>query len=595
MASSTDLINKATYRFSTTTTAGIAASDTTIPLSSVTRLPTDTGILLTLDATDANGNATPTKTETVSGVIVGNNLTNVVRGIEGSAQSHNSGAVVVDYITAAHWNRMAQAFLTSHNQDGSLQSSAVQTALNLGNSNLNGWNPLGYTFTYGANNGNKEYTLTVPSDLTGTLSKGMKLQFTRGTVAPTQCMSFASASSQYATKASPSGITFTGAFTCEAWIYLQSYTGQVQQIINRANSAYTAGGWDFFVDTDGTIRIRYGSTTNYTSFKTYQSVPLNKWVHVAGVITSVASKTGQMYINGVAVATNNISTSSTTLTQTTDDLRLGAVGGGTLTNTYFNGYMSEVRVWGAAQSQANIQANMAISLTGSESNLVALFQGNGNFNDKTTNANNLTASGGAIATQAANPYNNVEYGILTNISYSNPNSTLTIFTGTDYNIPNMALSSPQYSTQRAPYGFPASRAKWAITFIDRNNETQSSPTNGTWYNIGSAQISIPTGEWRTEYNVNLNPSQSATTGVNAWATLSTANNSESDSTWSGFTENDGASATMASSQQTFKGGYLNNASQTLYYLNGKSTSVAGSISFRGDRAPTTIVAESAYI
>lgn len=309
-----------------------------------------------------------------------------------------------------------------------------------------GWNSIGYALTYGTNNGNKEFTVTSPNNLTGILSTGMKLSINRSVTPPTECMSFIAASSQYASKSSPTGITFTSAFTCETWIKLNSYTGQIQYFGGRTDNS--TGGFAFGCTAAGQLYILYGASSSFTTFTSYQSLPINRWIHVAVSVSSVSSKTAIMYINGTSVpfATGG---SATTLTQTGNLFVSGSV-----TNTYLDGEASEFRIWSAAQSQANIQANMAISLTGSETNLVALFQGNGNFNDKTSNANNLTASGGALATQVSNPYNSTEYAIITKVTYSNPTTTLTLSTGDFGTIPNQTLNTPQYSTSENPYGLP---------------------------------------------------------------------------------------------------------------------------------------------
>lgn len=314
-----------------------------------------------------------------------------------------------------------------------------------------GWLAVPNTLTYGANNGNKEFTVTAAADLTAILSPGMKYRHTRAVTPPTESMLFVAASSQYATKASPAGINFTGAFTAETWIYLNSYpTSSAEwQILNRRNSTFN-GGWGFSVQTNGTIRIYYGTSTSITDFVSYQSIPLRTWVHVAGVVSSVSSKTGQIYINGTAVPTTSSLTAATTLTQSTDDLRMGAIGGGTLTNTYLDAVLSETRLWATNQTQSAIELNMGINLVGTETNLIGLWQGNGVFTDANSNANTLTATGGAIATNVANPYNPIEYGIITKVSYSNPTSTVTIsMAGT---IPNQTLNTPQYSTADAPFG-----------------------------------------------------------------------------------------------------------------------------------------------
>lgn len=327
----------------------------------------------------------------------------------------------------------------------------VQASIsNPGSSSSTGWQSLGYALTYGANNGNKEFTVTTPNNLTGILSPGMKLEVSRSVSPPTQCMSFASASSQYATLASPSGLSFTSAFTCEAWVYLNSYTGAQNTIVSRRSG--TSGAWALRINASGQPEVYYGDGAgNFTIITAYQSIPLNTWVHVAGVISSTSSKTGSLYINGLSVTASNTTNSATSLVQT-GNLSLGCYGAGA--GDFFNGYLSEVRVWSVAQTGGSIQSNMAINLVGNETNLVTLFQGNGNFNDATTNANNLTATNGASATQANNPYNATEYAQIVAVSYSNPTTTLTLYTGNTCNIPNQTLNNPSYSVVQEPYGLP---------------------------------------------------------------------------------------------------------------------------------------------
>jgi len=98
---------------------GVAdASVTTVPFASSTGLPTDTAIYLSVDRVDANGDPTPSKFEVVKVVISGDNGTNAVRGVEGTAQAHSAGAVVEFLATAAAWNSLITGLLVEHNQDG---------------------------------------------------------------------------------------------------------------------------------------------------------------------------------------------------------------------------------------------------------------------------------------------------------------------------------------------------------------------------------------------------------------------------------------------------------------------------------------------
>ncbi len=124
-ALNTDLVRKAAPLFATQLSAPILSSDTTIPLNSVAGLPLDTAVTITIDATDANGNLTPTFKETVTGVVNAGtvSLTNCLRGLDGTtAQAHSTGANVVQWFTANDWNDFMASYLTEHVQLGHHQT-----------------------------------------------------------------------------------------------------------------------------------------------------------------------------------------------------------------------------------------------------------------------------------------------------------------------------------------------------------------------------------------------------------------------------------------------------------------------------------------
>lgn len=106
--------------FSTTLSASISTgTGETITLASVTGLPTDTEITITIDRVDSNGNATPAKLERITGTISGSNLTSYTRGTDGTTeQSHSSGAVVEYIWNSQDWNDLIDGILVGHNQDG---------------------------------------------------------------------------------------------------------------------------------------------------------------------------------------------------------------------------------------------------------------------------------------------------------------------------------------------------------------------------------------------------------------------------------------------------------------------------------------------
>lgn len=107
---------------------GVAdASVTTIPLSSATGLPTDTGVVAVIDRVDSAGAKTPSLEETIIGVVSGSNLVTATRGAEGTAQAHSAGAVVEILITNQGWNDVIDGILVGHAQDGTHKSGLALT------------------------------------------------------------------------------------------------------------------------------------------------------------------------------------------------------------------------------------------------------------------------------------------------------------------------------------------------------------------------------------------------------------------------------------------------------------------------------------
>lgn len=375
--------------------------------------------------------------------------------------------------------------------NGSIRDIRSQVALNTGTSNaVDGWTAASeaWAVSTGYNKGNKEYEITISGDKTSKYSAGMRIKLARGTTPPTQCADLESSSSQYASRASASvsGVTFTDDFTCEAWVKLESYANMV--IISRLNTAGTQG-WLFGVSSNGQLKIEGYTTAGGTvrAYNSYQSIPLNQWVHVAATL-DMSGAAATTYINGISVPNTLVSGTATALIQAGDL----AIGNFTSSTQYFDGKIADPRVWNAIRTATQIRDNMNQLLVGNESGLVFNPDLNGTLNDKTSNANNLTGSGGAVATSSDNPMNAIEYAIISKVSYSAPNTTVTVLTGPDYNIPNLTLSTPYYSTNKSPYGFPSS-LQGSIQLANILVMTDQSTGGAADISGFSATLNIPTG------------------------------------------------------------------------------------------------------
>lgn len=130
-ASATDLLKKYRSLFSTTLSTGIGTGtgDTLTP-ATVTGLPTDTGITLTIDRVDSAGESLGSQVERITGVISGGNLTSYVRAIDNTTeQAHAGGAVIEMVWNAEDWNDMVDWGLVSHTQAGYLKQNAVVASM----------------------------------------------------------------------------------------------------------------------------------------------------------------------------------------------------------------------------------------------------------------------------------------------------------------------------------------------------------------------------------------------------------------------------------------------------------------------------------
>ena len=190
-----------------------------------------------------------------------------------------------------------------------------------------------------------------------------------------------------------------------------------------------------------------------------------------------------------------------------------------------------------------------------------------------------------------------KYFIITKIAVSG-DTTLTLYGGTDYNLEDEAISDPYYSVVRAPYGFPLDPAGWSVVVTDTTQRTQASPTQNVWYNLGTTacQISVPVGVWNLGYKVYANPYMPASLSVDELVTLSTANNSESDTEFTGVTRINGASATLILGTSIAINKFVAATTKTTYYLNAKTTVVSiANITFENGVVTMAIRAVCAYL
>jgi len=449
---------------------GHSVSGTTITVGSTTNWPTDTAVTFAIRQVDSSGVLVAGTYTEWRGVVSGSTLTSMVL-VYGTDQVYPAGSTTQVYIpVSAHaHNRMVDALLTEHDQDGthgavtaSSVTATTGTFTNLtvsGTATSQGWTPLGDVPDTVTANGNRNYDIVFNGvDHTSTLSPGMKLQLTRTVAAPDQCADLEASSSQYFSKTSPTGLSFTTTFTCSAWVKLESYT--VGGIIARRNA--DTEGWSFGVTGEGRLSLTACRiASNNKSIFSYASIPLNKWVHVAATMDVAAADTTaqKFWIDGVEVARSYVLTgTATALVQGTTALVVGAEkSAGT---NPFDGKLAQVAVFSTQLSDATVKAMMNQGLSGSESGLVSAFSLDNSLNDLSANANNLTAQGSATATDTDSPFANavsaglLEYAEVNSVAFST-NTTVNVRVPDTCQIPTSGgVSAVSYSTQSNPYGLP---------------------------------------------------------------------------------------------------------------------------------------------
>jgi hypothetical protein len=174
--------------------------------------------------------------------------------------------------------------------------------------------------------------------------------------------------------------------------------------------------------------------------------------------------------------------------------------------------------------------------------------------------------------------------------------TLTMYGGTDYTLANATITNPQISSSKIPFGFPADPTKWMVRVVDTTRPAQSTPTGGTWYNLGTITISIPIGIWDVSYQVLAHGADTTATIVDCVVTLSTSGTTSSDSQMQAHTSySDNSSQNRTIDTSLTKRKIVSTAVKTAYFLNAKSDNTIDEIAFEGSTTATIIEAKSAYL
>ena len=201
-------------------------------------------------------------------------------------------------------------------------------------------------------------------------------------------------------------------------------------------------------------------------------------------VVSFRNNYAQMYLDSVLEASGYLPNPSY---NTTSYCRIGCYNEAASNLLWFNGQIDDLFIMTYALDEQTIAAQYALTAA----------QGTGN-----------------ITVQ--------KYALVTKSSYSNPTTTVTIYSGTDHTLANATISNAYYSTQKAPYGFPLNPKKWEVQ-IETGSVGQGSPTAFQSYNLGGS-IPVPIGLWKIYYSCEGYVQRSSNGDINFRTSMSTTNN-----------------------------------------------------------------------
>lgn len=179
--------------------------------------------------------------------------------------------------------------------------------------------------------------------------------------------------------------------------YLTSYTGTTTPTLTATQ--------DNTLVTTATYQARVGISQNGTTAeyltKNLPSLTTAQWNRLS-ISWTAASSLATFYQNGTSLGTTT--GTKTAIHDNASLLYVGANKGASAIQNYLNGYIDDVRVWGAVRSASDIYAYNNKQLTGNEGNLKAYYKLNNAATDATANTNTLTLRNAPVYSSTIIPF-----------------------------------------------------------------------------------------------------------------------------------------------------------------------------------------------
>lgn len=354
---------------------------------------------------------------------------------------------------------------------------------------MDSWVPDSNTWTYASADA-PTYTFTVSGDVRSQFPKDTKVKFTQS-VPLSNYWSFDSNSNdaigglngtdtnvtyttgKYGNAATFNGTTSKIVFTDTNLKATTEFTtgfifknngSSIQGLLQCWSNNTFASGWVIYLNTAGQITCSIGNNTSTTGYVTilsnrgfYDGLPHR-------VVITYRRGYLQLYVDGNLEGTAWLGIAYAA----TNYARVGCLNSNGTDVYYFNGYIDDLFFIN----------NYALD---------------GEYIKQKYLSDTAQGSGAITVTK---------YGVVnTYPTYLNPNTTVSVYMGNDYTMTNSTISSPCYSYERYPRGFPVNPDKWTIYSKTYVSQSIVSPTANVWYNPGGVSIIVHPGTWDVSYEV----------------------------------------------------------------------------------------------
>ena len=216
-----------------------------------------------------------------------------------------------------------------------------------------------------------------------------------------------------------------------------------------------------------------GSTGEYLT-KNLSSLTTAQWNRLSISFTA-ATSLGTFYLNGASLGTTT--GTKTAIHDNASLLYVGANKGASAIQNYLNGYIDDVRVWGAVRTASEIAAYCNIQLTGNEGNLKAYYKLNNAATDSGTFGNNLTLRNSPSYTTAV-PFVDPTTRLDIDQQYTTTGSTYATATAIAETTAHQLPFTPSYDPQKSMDLNIAAKGTgdWTITIHDSTNRVIATKT-----------------------------------------------------------------------------------------------------------------------